>query len=111
MKIGNEIARGARHGDCGAPAQMIRVKKSSWAIIGTNPGEPGNLRKHSAHPRLKRCAPDCGIIPVSGLENHSRAARAAAIEVHLAAVADLDQTGKITGHGEWSGTLRCNLWR
>src|SRR6266403_883371 len=42
MKIGNEVARGARHGDGGAPAQMIRVKKSSRAIIGTNPSEPGN---------------------------------------------------------------------
>ncbi len=105
MKIGNEVARGARHGDRGAPAQMIRVKKSPWAIIGTNPGEPGNLWKHSGHPRLKRSAPDCGIVPVPGFENHSRAARPAALEVHLAAVADRDQTGKITGHGDWRAAL------
>src|SRR6266403_1147795 len=100
MKIGNEVARGARHGDGGAPAQMIRVKKRSRAIIGTNPSELGNLWKHSGHPRLERGAPDCGIVPVPGFENHSRAARAAALEVHLAAVANRDQTGKITGHGE-----------
>src|SRR5439155_5417930 len=111
MKIGNEVARGARHGDGGAPAQMIRVKKSSRAIIGTNSGELGNLRKHSVLSGLKRSAPDCGIVPVPGFENHSRAARAAALEVHLAAVADLDQTAKIPSPGDWSRTLRCNLWR
>src|SRR5438094_8148255 len=111
MKIGNEVARGARHGDCGAPAQMIRVKKSSRAIIGANPREPGNLRKHSAHPRLKRGAPDCGIVPVPGFENHSRAARPAALEVHLAAVADLDQTDKITGCRDWRAALWFTLCR
>jgi len=96
MKIRNEVARGARHGDSGAPAQMIRVKKSSRAIIGTDPSELGNLWKHSGHPKLERGAPDFGIVPVPGFENHSLAARAAALEVHLAAVADRDQTGKIT---------------
>src|SRR5437867_7924260 len=111
MKIGNEVARGARHGGGGAPAQMIRVKKSSRAIVGTNQSKLGNLWKHSGHPRLERGAPDCGIVPVPGFENHSRAPRPAALEVHLAAISDRDQTGKITGHGEWSGTLRCNLWR
>src|SRR6266516_1389115 len=111
MKIGNEIARGARHGDGGAPAQMIRVKKGSRAIIGTNPGELGNLWKHSGHPRLKWGAPDFGIIPIPGLENHSRAARPAALEVHLAAIADLDQTGKIPSRGDWRAALWCNLWR
>src|SRR5204863_7849907 len=105
MKIGNEIARGARHGDCGAPAQMIRVKKSSRAIIGTNPCELGNLWKHSGPSRLKRAAPDFGIIPVSGLENHSRAARAAALEVNLAAISDRDQTSKIPRRGDWSAAL------
>src|SRR6266478_10145291 len=109
MKIGNDIARGTRHRDLGAPAQMIRVTNSSRAIIGANARKLGNLRKHSVLSRLKRSAPDFGIVPVPGLENHSRAARPAALEVHLAAVADLDQTGKITGRGDWRGTLRCNL--
>src|SRR6266567_1743917 len=107
MKIGSEVACRTRHGDRGAPAQMIRVKKGSWAIIGANPRKPGNLWKHSGHPRLKRSAPNCGIVPVPGFENRSRAARPAALKVHLAAVADRDQTSKITGHGEWSGTLLC----
>src|SRR5437773_9533153 len=111
MKIGNEVARGARHREGSAPAQMIRVKKSSRAIIGTNPRKPGNLRKHSGHSRLKRSAPDFGIIPIPGLENHSRAARPAALEVHLAAIADLDQTGKIPSRGDWRAALWCNLWR
>src|SRR6266481_21866 len=102
MKIGNDVARGARHGDGGALAQMIRVKKSSRAIIGTNPGELGNLWKHSGHPRLERVAPDFGIVPVPGFENHSRAARAAALEVHLASSTDRDQTGKIPSRGDWS---------
>src|SRR6267378_2597077 len=109
MKIGNEVTRGARHGGGGAPAQMIRVKKSSWAIIGTNPSEPGNLWKHSGHPRLERSAPDCGIVPVPGFENHSRAARAAALEVHLAAISNLDQTGKIPSRGHWRAALWCWL--
>src|SRR3989442_8554302 len=109
MKIGNDVTRGARHGDGGAPAQMIRVKKSSRAIIGTNPSEPGNLRKHSVLSGLKRSAPDCGIVPVPGFENHSRAARAAALEVHLAAISDLDQTGKIPSRGDWRAALRCWL--
>src|SRR5882724_3982030 len=111
MKIGNEVARGARHRDRGAPAQMIRVKKSPGAIIGTNPSKPGNLRKHSGLSRLKRGNPDCGIVSVPGFENHSRAARSAALEVHLAAISDLDQTGKFTGRREWSATLLCTLWR
>ena len=111
MKIENEVARGARHGDGGAPAQMIRVKKSSRAIIGTNPSEPGNLRKHSVLSGLKRSAPDCGIVPVPGFENHSRAARAAALQVHLAAISNLDQTGKIPSRGHWRAALWCNLWR
>src|SRR6266481_444597 len=83
MKLGNEIACSTRHPDRSAPAQMIRVKKSSRAIIGANPSKLGNLRKRSANSRLKRGAPDFGIIPVPGLENHSRAARAAALEEHL----------------------------
>src|SRR5438552_9696842 len=95
MKIGNEIACSARHRDCGAPTQMIRVKKSSRAVIGANPREPGNLQKHSAHPRLRWGAPDFGIISVPGLENHRRAARSAALEVHLAPIADFDETDKI----------------
>src|SRR5436190_9880499 len=111
MKIGNEVTRGARHGDRSAPAQMIRVKKSSRAIIGTNPSELGDLWKHSGHPRLKRSAPDFGIIPVSGLENHSRAARPAALKVHLPPISDRDQTGKITGCRDWRAALWCNLWR
>src|SRR5213596_135367 len=105
MKIGNEIVRGARHGDGGAPAQMIRVKKSSRAIIGTNPGELGNLWKHSGHPRLERGAPDCGIVPVPRFENHSRAARAAALEVHLAAIADWTRPAKSPVVG--TGALLC----
>ena len=111
MKIGNEVARGARHGDGGAPAQMIRVKKTSRAIIGTNPSEPGNLRKHSVLSGLKRSAPDCGIVPVPGFENHSRAARAAALEIHLAAISNRDQTSKIPSRGHWRAALWCNLWR
>src|SRR5712691_12372299 len=101
MNIGNEIARSARHRDCGAPTQMIRVKKGARAVIGANPRELGNLRKHSAHSKLKRSAPDFGIIPVTGLENHRRATRSAALEIHLAPIADLDETGKITGRGGW----------
>src|SRR6266403_4576043 len=97
MKIGNEVARGARHGDGGASAQMIRVKKRARAIIGANPRKLGNLRKHSAHSGLEWSAPDFGIIPVPGLEDHRRATRAAALEVHLAPISDRDQTGKITG--------------
>src|SRR5947207_1043468 len=111
MKIGNEVARGARHGDGGAPAQMIRVKKSSRAILGTNPSELGNLWKHSGHSRLERSAPDCGIVPVPGFENHSRAARAAALEIYLAAISGsgLDQTGKITGCRDSRAALWCWL--
>src|SRR6478672_3694864 len=96
MKIGNQIARGTRHRDWVTAAQMIRVEKGARTIIGANPRKLGNLRKHSAHSRLERGAPDFGIIPVPGLENHSRAACSAALDVHLAPVADLDQTGKIT---------------
>src|SRR5437667_7922326 len=95
MKIGNEIAGSARHRDCGAPAQMIRVKKGSWAVIGANPRELGNLRKHSVLSRLKRGAPDFGIIPVPGLENHSRAARSAALEEHLAPITDVNQFARV----------------
>src|SRR5437870_10767662 len=105
MKVGNEIARGARHGDRCAATQMIRVKKSSRTVIGANPRELGNLRKHSAHSRLKRAAPDFGVIPVPGLENHRRTARSAALEVHLAPIADFDETSKITGGGDGSATL------
>jgi len=111
MKIRNEVARGARHGDSGAPAQMIRVKKSSRAIIGTNPGEPGNPWKHSGHPRFKFGAPNSGIIPVTRLENHRRAARATALEIHSAPSTDVNETGKIGGRGDWSVTLRHVLWR
>jgi hypothetical protein len=84
---------------------MIRVKKGSWAVIGANPRELGNLRKHSAHSRLKRGAPDFGIIPVSGLENHRRAAGATALKIHLTPTANLDEAGKITGRGDWSAIL------
>src|SRR5947209_9950408 len=105
MKIGNEIARRARHRDWGAPTQMIRVKKGARTIIGANPSKLGNLRKHSAHSRLKRGAPDFGIIPVPGLENHRRATRSAALEVHLAPIADFNETSKITGGGDGSATL------
>src|SRR6266481_3019731 len=81
---------------------MIRVKKSSRAVIGANPRELSNLRKHSAHSRLKRGAPDVGIIPVSGLENHGRAAGATTHKIHLTPTAYLDEAGKITGRGDSS---------
>src|SRR6476646_3874102 len=96
MKIGNDIARDTRHRDLAAPAQMIRVTNSSRAIIGANARKLGNRRKHSVLSRLKRGAPAVGTTPVSGLENHSRAARSAALEEHLASITDLDQTGRIT---------------
>src|SRR6476646_689723 len=96
MKIGDDIARDTRHRNLGAPAQMIRVTNSYRAIIGANPRKLGNLRKHSVLSRLKRGAPAVGTTPVPGLENHSRAARSAALEEHLAPSADLDQTGKVT---------------
>jgi hypothetical protein len=96
MKIRNEIAGSARHRDGGAPTQMIRVKKGARTVIGANPGKLGNLRKYSVHSGLKWDAPDFGIIPVPGLENHRRATRSAALEVHLASITGLDQTGKIT---------------
>src|SRR5437899_3945266 len=105
MKIGHDVARSARHRDCGAPTQMIRVKKGARAVIGANPSELGNLRKHSAHSRLKWGAPDFGVIPVPGLENHSWTARSAALEVHLAPIADFDETSNITGRGDGSATL------
>src|SRR5260370_25316717 len=102
MKIGNEIARGTRHRNWVTPAQMVRVKQGARTIIGANPRKLGNLRKHSAHSRLERGAPDVGIIPVPGLENHRRAARSAALEVHLAPIADFYETSKITGGGDGS---------
>src|SRR5437762_417970 len=111
MKIRSEVACRTRHGEGGAPAEMIRVKKSSRTIIGANPRKPGNLWKHSGHSRLERGAPDCGIVPVPGFENHNRAARAAALEIHLAAISDRDQTGKIPSRGDWRAALWCNLWR
>src|SRR5436309_13433229 len=84
MKTGNEIARSARHGHRGTPAQMTRVKKSSRAVIGTNPRKFGNLWNHSAHSGLKGGAPNFGIIPVPGLENHGGTTRATALDIHLA---------------------------
>ena len=57
MKIGNNIARGARHSNWGAPTQMIRVKQGARTVISANPRKLGNLRKHSALSRLKRSAP------------------------------------------------------
>src|SRR6267378_5071820 len=102
MKIGNEIARSARHRDWGAPTQMIRVEKGARAVIGANTRKLGNLRKHSAHSRLKRGAPDFGIIPVTGLENHRRTTRSAELEVHIAPIADFNETGKIAGGGDGS---------
>jgi len=95
MKIGNDIARDTRHRDLGAPAQMIRVTSSSRAIIGANPRKLGNLRKHSVLSRLKRGAPDFGIVPVPGLENYSRAARSAALEEHLAPITDVNQFARV----------------
>ena len=71
MKIGNEVACGARHGDGRAPAQMVRIEKSARTVIGANPRELGNLRKDGALSGLKLRAPNIGIIPVTGLENHS----------------------------------------
>ena len=105
MKIGDEVACRARHGDGRAPTQMIRVEKRSRPIICANPGKLGDVRKHSTHSGLKWGAPDFGIIPVPSLENHRRATRSAALEVHFAALADFDGTGKITGRGDWSVTL------
>jgi hypothetical protein len=49
MQVGNEIARGPPHGNRRTPAQMIRVKKSSWTVISANPRETGNPRKYGHH--------------------------------------------------------------
>jgi hypothetical protein len=75
---------------------MICVKKSARTVIGANPRKLGDLGKDGALSRLKLSAPNVGIIPVTGLENHRRATRTAALEIHLPPIADLDQTGKIT---------------
>jgi hypothetical protein len=111
MKIGNEIPCGARHGDGRAPAQMIRIEKRSRPVIGANPRELGNLRKNAAHSRLKFGAPNVSIISVTRLKNHRRAARAIALEIHLAPIANVDEIGKISGRGDWSVTPRYVFWR
>src|ERR1700756_5307192 len=95
MKIGNEITSRARHVHGRAPAQMIRIEKRSRPVISANPRELGYLRKNRLHSRFNLSAPNLGLIPVTGLENHRRAARAAALEIHLAPIADFDETGKI----------------
>src|SRR6476661_6771214 len=105
MEIGNEISCRARHGDGRAPAQMICVKKCSRPVIGANPREPGNLRKNGAHSRLKFGTPNLGIISVTRLENHRRATRATALEIHLPPSADVDETGEIVRGWCWRGTL------
>jgi hypothetical protein len=74
---------------------MIRIEKSSGTVVGANPREPGNLRKNGAHSRLKLGAPNVGIISVTLLKNHRLAARATAFQIHLAASADVDETGKV----------------
>src|SRR6266516_3180423 len=96
MKIGDEVACRARHGDGRAPTQMMRIEKRSRPIIRADPGEPGDLRKHSTHSSLKWGAPDFGIIPVPGLQNHCRTAGATALEIHFASTAGINETGKIT---------------
>jgi hypothetical protein len=99
MKIGNEVARRARHREWCAPAQVIRIKRSSRAVVSANTREPGNLRKNSAHSRFKFGAPNIGVISITGLENHRRAARATALEIHLAPGADVYEIGKIVRGG------------
>src|SRR5439155_16115914 len=78
---------------------MIRIEKRSRPVIGANPREPGNLRKNGADSRLKLGAPNIGIISITRLENHRWAARATAFQVHLAASADVDETGKLSEAG------------
>src|SRR5262245_23664318 len=106
MKIGNEVARGARHGHGRAPTQVIRIEKRSRTVVGTNPRELGNLRKNGAHSRLKLGAPNVCIISVTRFENHRRAARATALQIYLPPSADVDETAKITGRG---GDCRATL--
>src|SRR4029077_13396333 len=95
VKIGNEIAGRTWHGNGRAAAQMICVKKCSRPVVSANPRELGNLRKNGIHSGLKFGTPNVGIISVTGLENHRRAAGTAALQIHLALRPDVDQTGKI----------------
>src|SRR6476646_10794919 len=105
MKIGNEVACGAWHGNSRAPAQMIRIKKCSRPVIGAHPRELGNLRKNGTHSWFKFGAPNIGIISIAGFKNHRRATRATALAIPLAPSADVDETGKIVRGWCWRGTL------
>src|SRR6476469_642995 len=99
VKIGHEVACGARHRGGRAPAQMICIEKRARTVIGANPRELGNLRENGIHSGLKLRTPNVAIISVTRLENHRRAAGASALEIHLASSADVYEIGKIVRGG------------
>jgi len=80
-----------------AAARTLTADDRSRTIIGTNPGEIGDLGKHRRRTFTSAGhTPYIGGVTETGCQHDGGRAGTTALHVHLAAPADVDQAGKIT---------------
>ena len=98
MQIGDRSPRRRGLRDRVAPARLLADRRSR-TIIGTDPGEPGDLGKHP-RPWLPGNIPILGGPSEAGHQHDGRGSGAATLQIHLATAADVDQAGEISA---WRG--------
>src|SRR5918997_5837089 len=90
---------GLRHRIAAARLEVLgtfaRRDKSPWTVVGAYPVGFGDRGQHRLLGWVFRCAPRFGAV-LGPRDEHDRGIPCAlALHVHLAATADIDQTGKI----------------
>ena len=94
MQVGDGVSCGSRLRYRIAAAELVSAERGAGAIVGADPGEGSNLRKHG-FARIWLHAPDVGAVAQAGLENDDRAPGSLAFEIELPAAADVDQAGEV----------------
>jgi hypothetical protein len=94
MQIGDRSPRCGGLGNRVAPARLL-TDRCSRTIISTDPGELGDPGKH-ARAWLVGNVPILGGASEAGHQHDGRRPYAAALQIHLATAADIDQAGEIS---------------
>src|ERR1700756_941126 len=105
MQISDCIPRRGRLRYWIAAARLI-IHRRSRPVVSTNPRELRDLRKH------RRCGligkvPIIGRSPEATYQHYGGRPCAATLQVHLAAAANVDQSGKVSAYR----SMECRIWR
>jgi hypothetical protein len=101
MQIGDAIRRAGRLRNRVAAARLL-TDRCSGTVVSTDPRELGDFRKYN-RPWVRGDIPILGGTPEASHQHDGRGSRAATVQIHFAATADVDQAGEILAIGSTGG--------